>query len=76
MIIPTGWIHAVYTPKDSVVIGGNFLQGLNIGGQIDVYNIENETDVPAKFRYFFDHLLYSRPSKPNHCYCIIDTLIS
>ncbi len=30
MIIPTGWIHAVYTPRDAIVIGGNFLHGLNI----------------------------------------------
>lgn len=30
MIIPTGWIHGVYTPKDTLVIGGNFLHGLII----------------------------------------------
>ncbi|KAI9344319.1 hypothetical protein BDR26DRAFT_212314 [Obelidium mucronatum] len=35
MFIPTGWIHAVYTPQDSIVIGGNFLQGMDIGGQFD-----------------------------------------
>ncbi|KAJ3032564.1 Lysine-specific demethylase 7A [Rhizophlyctis rosea] len=51
MIIPTGWIHAVYTPKDSIVIGGNFLQGLNISGQLDIYDIEKRTNVPAKFRF-------------------------
>ncbi|KAI8612775.1 hypothetical protein BC830DRAFT_1244445, partial [Chytriomyces sp. MP71] len=51
MIIPTGWIHAVYTPKDSIVIGGNFLQGMNIGGQLDCYDVENRTDIPLKFRY-------------------------
>jgi len=33
-IIPTGWIHAVYTPIDSVVIGGNFLHSLDIKGQV------------------------------------------
>lgn len=27
--IPTGWIHAVFTPEDSLVFGGNFLHGLN-----------------------------------------------
>ncbi|KAJ3292096.1 JmjC domain-containing histone demethylation protein 1 [Borealophlyctis nickersoniae] len=51
MMIPTGWIHAVYTPKDSVVIGGNFVQGLNIPGQLDIYEIEKRTMVPAKFRF-------------------------
>ncbi|KAL1917515.1 uncharacterized protein VTP21DRAFT_3908 [Calcarisporiella thermophila] len=53
MIIPTGWIHAVRTPQDSVVIGGNFLHGLNIGSQLAVYGIEERTHVPTKFRYPF-----------------------
>ena len=30
LVIPTGWIHAVYTPIDSVVLGGNFLHGLDM----------------------------------------------
>ncbi len=30
MIIPTGYIHAVYTPKDSLVFGGNYLHGYNV----------------------------------------------
>ncbi|OLL24071.1 JmjC domain-containing histone demethylation protein 1 [Neolecta irregularis DAH-3] len=50
MIIPTGWIHAVYTPKDSLVIGGNFLCH-NLSGQINVTKIERETKVPRKFRF-------------------------
>ena len=36
LIIPTGWIHAVYTPVDAVVIGGNFLHSLNISGQVRI----------------------------------------
>ncbi|KAJ8951462.1 hypothetical protein NQ318_006895 [Aromia moschata] len=28
MLIPTGWIYAVYTPVDSLVFGGNFLHSL------------------------------------------------
>ncbi|KAJ3089550.1 hypothetical protein HK102_006116, partial [Quaeritorhiza haematococci] len=51
MIIPTGWIHAVYTPKDSIVIGGNFLHGFNINGQLAVFEIEKRTLVPPKFRF-------------------------
>ncbi|RKO83564.1 hypothetical protein BDK51DRAFT_34894, partial [Blyttiomyces helicus] len=51
MLIPTGWIHAVYTPQDSVVIGGNFLQGMNIAGQLEIYDIEDKTSVPQKFRF-------------------------
>ncbi|BGP57963.1 JmjC domain-containing histone demethylation protein 1 [Rhodotorula sphaerocarpa] len=49
--IPTGWIHAVYTPSDSLVIGGNFLHSLNIPTQLRVYEIELATKVPRKFRY-------------------------
>ncbi|KAJ3066618.1 Lysine-specific demethylase 7A [Podochytrium sp. JEL0797] len=51
MFIPTGWIHAVYTPQDSIVIGGNFLHGLNIPQQLDVYDLENRTNVPQRFRF-------------------------
>ncbi|KAF7732475.1 JmjC domain-containing histone demethylation protein 1 [Apophysomyces ossiformis] len=53
MIIPTGWIHAVYTPEDAVVIGGNFLHGYNIATQLQIYDIEEHTNVPAKFRFPF-----------------------
>ncbi len=34
IFLPTGWIHAVYTPKDSLVFGGNFLHSLNIPLQL------------------------------------------
>ena len=34
LFIPTGWIHAVYTPVNSVVFGGNFLHSLNIQLQL------------------------------------------
>lgn len=53
MLIPSGWIHAVWTPENSLVIGGNFLTRLNYGMQIKVLNIEKDTKVPRKFRYPF-----------------------
>ncbi|KAG6878743.1 hypothetical protein C0993_008042 [Termitomyces sp. T159_Od127] len=31
MIIPAGWIHAVYTPVDTLVFGGNFLHSYDVG---------------------------------------------
>jgi hypothetical protein len=34
IFLPTGWIHAVYTPEDSIVFGGNFLQSACIPLQI------------------------------------------
>ena len=55
MIIPSGWIHAVYTPSDSLVLGGNFLTPLHIPSQLQIANIETRTRVPKKFRFpFFD----------------------
>ncbi|XP_025763895.1 lysine (K)-specific demethylase 2Aa isoform X2 [Oreochromis niloticus] len=52
-IIPSGWIHAVYTPVDSMVFGGNFLHSFNIPMQLNICSIEDRTRVPAKFRYPF-----------------------
>ncbi|KAF7971632.1 hypothetical protein HWV62_24129 [Athelia sp. TMB] len=51
MIIPTGWIHAVYTPVDALVFGGNFLHSYNMSTQLRVRNIEIATHVPKKFRF-------------------------
>ncbi|KAL5016594.1 hypothetical protein ScPMuIL_006183 [Solemya velum] len=52
-IIPSGWIHAVYTPKDSLVFGGNFIHSFNIVQQLRVTEVEDKTHVPHKFRYPF-----------------------
>ncbi|XP_019362844.1 PREDICTED: lysine-specific demethylase 2B isoform X6 [Gavialis gangeticus] len=51
--IPSGWIHAVYTPVDSLVFGGNILHSFNIPMQLRIYDIEDRTRVHAKFRYPF-----------------------
>ncbi|KDQ60551.1 hypothetical protein JAAARDRAFT_125212 [Jaapia argillacea MUCL 33604] len=51
MIIPTGWIHAVYTPVDTLVFGGNFLHSYNVITQLRVREIEIATQVPKKFRF-------------------------
>jgi len=53
LMIPTAWIHAVYTPEDSLVIGGNFLHGLDIPLQLEVHCIESRTRVQEKFRFPF-----------------------
>ncbi|ODQ79967.1 hypothetical protein BABINDRAFT_25368, partial [Babjeviella inositovora NRRL Y-12698] len=50
-IIPSGWIHAVYTPVDTVVIGGNFLTIFNIPQQVKLARIEQATKVPRKFTF-------------------------
>lgn len=40
-----GWIHAVYTPMDTLVFGGNFLHSFNIPMQLNIYDIEDRTRV-------------------------------
>uniref|UniRef100_A0A7R9JX08 [histone H3]-dimethyl-L-lysine(36) demethylase n=1 Tax=Timema genevievae TaxID=629358 RepID=A0A7R9JX08_TIMGE len=57
--IPSGWIHAVYTPLDSLVFGGNFLHSFGIEMQLRIAQIEEKTHVPQKFRYpFFTEMLW------------------
>ncbi len=51
LLIPTGWIHAVYTPVDSLVFGGNFLLSRNMRTQLAIYDIELRARVPDKFRF-------------------------
>ena len=43
--IPSGWIHGVYTPSDSIVFGGNFLHSYGIEKQLQVAHIEEVTHV-------------------------------
>lgn len=45
--IPTGWIHAVYTPVDSLVFGGNFLHSYGIEKQLKIAQVEDTTKVSA-----------------------------
>lgn len=49
--IPLGWIHAVYTPEDLLVIGGNFLTSASMPMQLRINQLEQETRVPAKYRF-------------------------
>lgn len=57
--IPSSWIHAVYTPTDSLVFGGNFLHSFGIVKQLKAAQIEDITKVPVKFRYpFFTEMLW------------------
>ncbi|KAG8320787.1 Lsd1/2 complex PHD finger containing protein Phf2 [Homalodisca vitripennis] len=51
MLIPTGWIHAVLTPVDTLVFGGNFLHSLNIPMQLQIYEIEKKIRTPERFRF-------------------------
>uniref|UniRef100_A0A0M3IE39 JmjC domain-containing protein n=1 Tax=Ascaris lumbricoides TaxID=6252 RepID=A0A0M3IE39_ASCLU len=61
-IIPSGqqgWIHAVYTPEDSLVFGGNFLHSFSIPMQLRIRLSEDRIKVAKKFRYpFFNEMLW------------------
>lgn len=67
-LIPTGWIHAVYTLEDSLVFGGNFLHSFGIEKQLRVAQVEDLTKVPNKFRYpFYTELLWYVLVRYVHC---------
>ncbi|TKX27007.1 JmjC domain-containing protein 1 [Elsinoe australis] len=51
MLIPSGWIHAVWTPSNSLVIGGNFLTHMHYSMQFRVVDVEKANKTPQKFRY-------------------------
>lgn len=68
MFIPSGWIHAVYTPVDSMVIGGNFLTRNHYETQSKIQAIEVATDVKLSQRYpkyttLMYHVVYDYLSK-------------
>ncbi|GAB6020975.1 hypothetical protein CHUAL_003616 [Chamberlinius hualienensis] len=53
------WIHAVFTPKDYLIIGRNFLHGFGTEKQLRIAKVESITRVPSKFRYpFYTEILY------------------
>ncbi|KIX98422.1 uncharacterized protein Z520_05723 [Fonsecaea multimorphosa CBS 102226] len=57
--IPAGWIHSVWTPEDSLVIGGNYLTRLDYEMQLKVVGIEKATKVAPKFRYpYFQKVMW------------------
>ena len=51
LVIPSGWIHAVYTPVDSIVFGGNFLTYAHIESQLRVCAVEDATKVHPEARF-------------------------
>ena len=68
--IPSGWIHAVYTPVDSLVFGGNYLHSFAMERQIKIAQIEDVLKVPQKFRFpFFTEMLWYMLDK--YCYALL-----
>ncbi|KAK5131569.1 hypothetical protein LTR08_000824 [Meristemomyces frigidus] len=59
MLIPSGWIHAVWTPATSLVVGGNFLTRMSYKNQFRVVDIEKANRTPMKFRYpYFQRIMW------------------
>ncbi|CAB3406652.1 unnamed protein product [Caenorhabditis bovis] len=60
LLIPAGWIHAVWTPKDSLVFGGNFLHLGNVEKQIRVYQLESAVRSVVKHdeKFYFPNFEY------------------
>lgn len=59
MLIPAGWIHAVWTPENSLVVGGNFLTRLHYGMQLRIVDIEKATNVAPKYKFpFFQKVMW------------------
>lgn len=66
--MPSGWIHAVYTPKDSLVFGANFMNSFCIENQLRVWATENYSRVALKFRYpFYTELMWYVIARYVHC---------
>ncbi|XP_052231548.1 lysine-specific demethylase 7B-like isoform X2 [Dreissena polymorpha] len=51
VLLPSGWIHAVFTPIDSLVFGGNFLHDYSIPMQLEVYAIEKRVKTAEKYLF-------------------------
>lgn len=51
LFLPSGWPHAVSTPEDSFVLGGNFLHALDFGTIAGVYRSERRLGVQPKFQF-------------------------
>jgi F-box/leucine-rich repeat protein 10/11 len=59
LFLPAGWVHAVFTPRDSVVFSGSFLHSFNIEHQLKVNFIEDSLNVAEKHRFpFFTEMLW------------------
>jgi F-box/leucine-rich repeat protein 10/11 len=57
LLIPAGWVHAVLTPSDSVVFGGNFLHSFGIKEQAEIMEQEVRTSVAPSMRFPLAHEL-------------------
>lgn len=59
MFLPGGWLHAVSTPKDSIVIGGNYVNPMRLDQALNVVGVEQSLNVSRDARYpKYEMLMY------------------
>ena len=51
LFIPSGWIHAVSTPEDSLVFGGNFIHRHSLEMQLGIYRLERQMKVGKEYKF-------------------------
>ena len=51
LFIASGWIHAVYTPDDSLVFGGNFVHKHSLEMQLTIYRLEKQMKVGKEYKF-------------------------
>ena len=50
LFLPPALLHAVYTPEDSIVLGGNYLSTAGAGAQVLIDDLERRSGVEEKYR--------------------------
>ena len=59
LFLPGGWFHAVSTPKDTIVLGGNYINPLRLENALHVVMMEQKLRVGADAKYpKYDMLMY------------------
>ena len=59
LFLPGGWFHAVSTPEDSIVLGGNYINPLQLGNALRVVDIEKELRIGRDAMYpKYEMLMY------------------
>ena len=59
MFLPGGWFHAVSTPVDSVVVGGNYINPLRVKQLLTVRKIERRLGISSQAEFpKFNMLMY------------------
>ena len=66
--LPAGWLHAVYTPEDSLVLGGNYLHSRAFATQLAVFSLEKRcrVDAECRFPHWVETVAYGAAADARH----------